>query len=244
MYILINREKMLLLRKHPDQRVVSMLADLECSEHAVCVTFCDEVAGFFPLSDLELKLLIKNCNGPDVAHIWSRSTLDQIFMGMCATLPIFGPVSAYELTMQLASVRDSEDAYRYVYGSMQPAPAEGLEELAALLYVAGTPRVEFTPVAPANALGQATPLPVAPRAPLAFAEPDFALPRLGTSTHRIFEFCAKLWQDASYADDESVLKDIKKKAVDKLTAEGLNISTVRVQSQRWYQNRKAACGLA
>lgn len=249
MYIVIDRDNLRVLHKHADQKIASNLANLECPQVSIVVTFCDEKGGFSLLTDLELKLLIKNSNGPDVSRVFSRDSLADIMCKIAQAFPSTENVNGFELQMQLASLaEDDSEPYRYLRGSMKPQPAAGLAELAALHYSgaaiaapasAPLPVVQGTVALDAfgKPLGPGGACPPAVMAKI-LATGDFTAPREGTSTHSIFTFCATAWKESGYQDSKATLDNIKKKAIDVLCAQGLNISTVRTQAQRWYQHRQ------
>ncbi len=239
MNIIIDMERMIFLRKMDNHQTLSKLCDIECSYTATRISYTDTPADFGHLSDLELKLLIKNSFGPDVRNVFSKDALLKIVHQVVADFPAT-TANGFEVDVQLRSIADGDTArYLYVPGASKPKPADGLAELAALQATASSAtraamlakREPQGTVAPAAAIA---PSPT----PAVAVSGDFVAPRPGTSTHSIFTFCAQAWKDAGYKDDKATLDGIKKKAVDKLVPTGLNISTVRTQAQRWYQNRQ------
>lgn len=229
---------MVFLRKMADETVLSKLAEIECPHCSVAIYYCDEPRDFILFSDLELKLLIKNSAGPDVRNVFNKDALMRIVFEMVRSFPE-STANGFEVDMQLRSI-DPNDSGRYLYlpGSHRPRSAEGLEELVALLCSADAAG-RAASVAKQLPQGVAAPAAAqAARAPAAASSDDFVSPRVGTSTHTIFTFCATAWKDSNYSDNKATLDGIKKTAVDKLVPTGLNISTVRTQAQRWYQHRQ------
>lgn len=226
MNVLIDKERVVFLRKMGNRSVLSKLADMECPH---IHTLIADANGLESLTDLELKLLIKNGNGPDVRNVFSRATLLTTAHALAASLPE-SKVNGFEVDMQWRTIREGDTArYEYVPGSNVPRLVDGVEELAALL---GSPasvqtQAPATPVAPSAAKPAPSP-----------SEDGFVMPREGTSTHTIFMFCARLWKESGFSDNKATLDGIRKKAVDQLVPTGLNISTVRTQAARWYQHRQ------
>jgi hypothetical protein len=251
MNILVDKEGMLILRKLENvNSVLSKLAELECPHIATSVCYCDQPEDFAGSTDLELKLLIKNANGPDMRSVFSRSALMKIVHAMVTTLPVC-VVNAFEVDMQLRTLEsDNEEPYLYVHGSMKPKLAEGLTEHVGMQY---SKDALGSPATLQDAVSQATPATSAPdtaalvvqlraqRTQVDVHKQDgdgFSMPREGTSTHTIFMFCAQKWKEANYVDNKALLDDIRKKAVETLVPQGLNVSTVRTQAARWYQYRQ------
>lgn len=234
MHVLIDKERLLILRKLDQRIVLSKLADLEHPHRHVAICYADEVRDFNGFTDLELKLLIKNAAGPDVRHVFARETLQQILLAMVQTLPV-DVVNGFEVDMQLRSLgKDDTEPRLYVRGSTKPAPATGLEEVA-LKYAGGG---GMPPPSPANAVPLPTPAAQAPSAPRAPQSDGFVEPKEGTSTHKIFSMCTKLWREAGCEDSKRVLDDVKRKVLEILEKEGLNANTIRTQATRWYHNRQ------
>lgn len=236
MYVLIDRERLVFLRKHGHQPTVSKLADLECPHHHAVVCGADSPSGFTTFTDLELKLLIKNTTGSDLRNVFGRETLLRQACQVAAQLEV-DDVDGFELTMQVMSIKDNDQQrYQYVRGSKIPRCMEGLEELAGKV-CAGAPLPQ--PASAPNVQGATTPA-ATPAQPA--SSDDFVMPKEGTSTHRIFMFCATLWKESGYSDNKATLDNIRKKAVDTLVPAGLNVSTVRTQAARWYQHRQRLVG--
>ena len=229
MYVIIDKEKMQFVYKHEHGSVLSKLAWIELP-HIFCrIQPCDIPKDFAGLTDLELKLLIKNSNGPDVSAVFSRERLASIACNVATSLPV-RELNALELDMQWRAIPEgTSERYRYVPGSYVPKVDDGLEEYVALQ----VPLQLRTP----EQLNETKPLAPVVVSPLLHSDGDFTAPKPGTSTHRIFSFCASLWKESGYLDNKETLDKIRKRAVEVLVPEGLNISTVRTQAARWHQNR-------
>lgn len=231
MNVLINKESMVFLRRMENHSTLSKLADIECPHIAVAICFSDKPEDFSQFTDLELKLLIANSNGPDVRHTFSRDVLLKTVHAIAAVLPVT-VADAFQVDLQLRSIPEGDkNRYLFVPGGTKPKLAEGLAELVALQAGANA-------VKQAATHATATPQGVAVPAAEAAASGDFVRPREGTSTFTIFSFCANLWKESGYTESKSTLDNIRKKAVDSLVPTGLNISTVRTQAARWYQHRQ------
>lgn len=240
MKVAIDMERMVFLRKVENETALSGLVDMEYPHIPTKSLYCDRPQDFSGLTDMELKLLIKNSMGPDVRHVFSRDALLHVVHAVVAQFPS-SAVNGFQLTMQLACIRPGDaQRYQYVPGSMTPALAYGLAEHAALVCTANTISVPASagPIVagPIVAASAAHTLPRAPHID------DFVMPREGTSTHTIFMFCAQLWKESNYTTNKATLDNIRKKAVERLVPSGLNISTVRTQAARWYQHRERLVG--
>lgn len=239
MKILIDKSRMIVLRKMQDEATLSKLADIECPHLPVAIYYADAPNDFVLFTDLELKLLIKNTSGPDVRNVFSKDALQRIVFELVRSLPET-VANGFEVDLQLRAIAAGDEGrYLYVPGGSKPRPADGLEELVALQCAADAAGRAAT-LAKAAPQGVAAAAPVSAPAAVAKVTPsdDFAPPRPGTSTHMIFTFCANLWKEAGYEDNKATLDNIRKKAVDQLVPTGLNISTVRTQAARWYQHRQ------
>jgi hypothetical protein len=241
MIVEINRETMVFVRRMDNQSTLSKLAHIEHPHFSVYIT--PEDGNYELLTDFELKKLIANSGGPDVKHVFSRSALVRVLHQLTQALPVF-EANAFEVDMQMRTIPEDDDRpYVYVRGAMKPTLAEeGLDTVAlqyagnALNVPASTPQPRPQGTVAGSAPQAAT------RAPSAPSADDFVQPRPGTSTHDIFAFCAKLWDDTGRTADEKQLADIRKQAVDQLVPKGLNVSTVRTQAMRWYHNRQRFAG--
>ncbi len=247
MYVEIDREALVFLRKMEHQPTLSKLSSLEHPDkHVVITPAAFNGAGF---TDLEMKMLIKNSHGPDVKHVFSRDTLAKILNGMIATFPV-EQANAFEVEMQLRAIpSDDTRPYQYVRGAFKAREADEGEQRAPLCYEgagdalgapASAPQPSPQPY-PAGTQAQAFAAPPRP-APAPAADGDFTQPRPGTSTHDIFSFCAQEWDATGRANDEQTLTTIRKRALDTLTKRGINASTVRTQAMRWYHNRTRFAG--
>jgi hypothetical protein len=234
MNVLIDKEHMMFLRKMQDHSALNKLGDIECPHIHIMICYADAPMDFNHLTDLELKLLIKNSNGPDVTNLYSKDSLCKIVHDLVKSFPEY-VVNAFEVDLQWRYISEGDSRrYLYVRGSTVPRLAEGLAELAALQCAEDARQ---SVAMHANKL--AAPV-AASSTPASFAvreSSDFSMPKAGTSTHTIFMYCATLWKESGFSADKNTLDNIRKKAVDQLVPQGLNISTVRTQAARWYQHR-------
>lgn len=236
MNVLIDKENMMFLFKMEHQVTLSKLADMEFPHVATSIIYCDHHNDFVGLTDLEIKLLIKNSNGPNVVNVFSRDALLKIIHAMIQQMSE-REANAYEVDLQHRTINPEDKRhFKYTPGSHVPSPVQdGVEEVAGWKYVGGATRPASAVKAPATT----TPAPSAASALPApmqhVAEGDgFTMPKEGTSTYTIFMFCANSWKE----DNTATLDAIRKKAVETLVLQGLNISTVRTQAARWYQHRQ------
>lgn len=239
MNVLIDRERLVFLRKLDHQPTLSRLGELECPHHASVICYADRPEDFGTFTDLELKLLIKNTSMQDLKNVFHRPSLLRHVYELAKMMPV-DDVNGFELTMQLLTLKpDDKDRYQYVKGSRVPRNVEGLAELAAKT-CAGVPLAGPASVPQPPQAATPAALPGMPAGVVAATDgsESFVMPREGTSTHTIFMFCARLWKEAGFTDNKATLDNIRKKAVDQLVPTGLNISTVRTQAARWYQHRQ------
>lgn len=237
-YTAINKDALVFLRKMDNQVTLRNLVNIEYSDIYTCIQ--EDDSSYMLMTDMELKTLIKNSNGPDVRACFSRLSLLAVLKELVKGLPTF-EANAFHIDLQSRAIH-AEDGRRYKYMPGQPLPQlvpDGVEEYVALQYAGSALNV---PASAPRSEPQATPATSASpqgAAPAASASTDdYVPPRPGTSTHAIFTWCATAWRDAGFPEDKKQLDDIRKKCVDSLVPTGLNISTVRTQAARWYQHRQ------
>lgn len=224
---------MRILRKMDNRNgALSKLTSLENPDIGCTVIYVDRWDDYKAFSVDELKKLITQSAGPDVTKLFDKDALMRVLHAMVQTMDVTVVANAFELDLQLRSVpEDDIQPYVYVPGAQRPAlrhtPAPTL-----LAKAAGSAAA----LAKEGVQGQVAGT-TSNALPGAVVE-AFVMPKEGTSTHTIFMFCAQAWKDASFKDDKDTWDRIRKSAIDKLTKDGLNISTIRVQSARWYQHRQ------
>src|SRR5690349_15902593 len=122
MFVAVDLTNLVFLHKHSEQRVVSMLADLEAPHVAVRVIPFDHYAGF---TDYELLKLYHNTTGSNIRSFF-RPGLELVCTKAAAALPETDAV-AFEVDIQRRAVPEGDRGrYQYVKGSMQPRPVDEL----------------------------------------------------------------------------------------------------------------------
>jgi hypothetical protein len=246
MYALIDRERMVVVHKHHDQRVISMLGHLEAAHRDTLNTFINESSGFGPLSEMDLRRIIKN-TGFEPGNV-PRSVLCAMLINLLNEMPESKvDLGALEAQCEwVTGLKDDVDPYRHVPKAIRPALVEEHDVAdfppaykAAEDCVQRAASARNLPAATTPAPGDAERAAERPSATVGHSiVEDFTPPRPGSSTYTIFAWCATAWKESNYADDKKTLDTIRAKALDALTGQGLNASTVRTQAMRWYQHRQ------
>lgn len=126
MYVIVDRENLVFLHKHPRHDIIQDLRHIEVS-HWKSITFpVDGSPKMLNFTDLELVLLYQNATGEKLHTGFSRLQLQQLVLDVAKQLPC-SDVVPWEVTLQANSIPgDSEGFYRYVKGSTKPAKLEQL----------------------------------------------------------------------------------------------------------------------
>lgn len=240
MHLLIDRDRMCVLYKHPNVTVLDCLAHIELQESATVIAEIHEDDEFFgTLTDWELRLLHEHLCGQKY-HGYGRDHLIRTVRALCEVLEIANVGITEALTQAQAIPDDDKGFYRFVPGSMTPAPQEELFYPAALKTAPG-----FAPSVPLNRPEKTAPSVLSfpatlyknvPRAAVTITDyKPSAPPATGSKTGRVWEIADGIFgaQDVANAD----WKALRKQIVEACEAEGINSSTASVQYSKWKQTK-------
>lgn len=237
MYILIDREKMFALYKHPNQGTLSNLAHIEVAHSATIILPQDLAEGFDQFTQLELQLLFYNLCGQRYTG-YNKSTLIASVITQCKMLTE-SKLNGFEIGIQANSIdMDNQGFYRYAPGCSVPNLQQELFVPAALVTVAGyvpTYNPKGKPyVAPVRATQAAAPL-AGTGQPTPTSAPSSAptsAPKAGSKTGRVWEIA-----EVEYLKDSSDFKVLRKRIIDACEVEGINASTASVQYGYWKKTK-------
>jgi hypothetical protein len=244
MYISVDMESLRFVHKHPEQRVVLMLVDLELSHVATWTIPCDEVYDFETFTDLELLKLYRNATGSEHPG-FSRAGLKHLCLATAQALPL-SDVVAWEADMQLRNVT-GEDRYRYIKGSMTP---ELLDELFEVPWLRTGSDVEAEAIAAAMrgvistraAAGAGTGRDRSAAAPIVArgggARP-VAAPR-GGQRERIWAVADRMWEEQGKPDNVTRVLDLRKQMMNTLEHEGIKRASASSELGNWMKVRVPA----
>lgn len=239
MYITLDMQALRVMHAHSDVRVCRVLADIELPQVPVRimeVRFPQDLSGF---TDYELQLLYKSTTG-QAAPGYFR---DHVVRGCTAAILALPETDAVleEAQAQAATIPEGDaERYRYVRGSRRPmlvselfefpAPVSKVTDPAELLkrgQALGNEPAYVPPVpVPDSAGGPA-------KAPSRAAKPPSA-PGQGSVTDRIFKLCDELLA----AKPGTPLAEVRKLAIPKLEAAGVNGNSARKGSSMWIAARQ------
>lgn len=249
MHVLIDRDRMWALYKHPTLQVVSDLYHLESFEDETVIISVTgpESAMLDTLTDLELKLLYKSICGQQY-NGYNRKVLEQCVAMLLNELPVT-KVNAQELNTQANLIPFEFDKMcRYAPGKQAPLITDDPEPLDRLQVASGfipVPTGKPAPEVPAHPVFSKTykelestmfaPVEAKERAPRAPSDGPIEPPKEGSKTGRVWEICAEIY-DANPAmqSDFKALRNIIKERGER---EGINPSTVSVQFSKWKQTK-------
>lgn len=126
MYVTIDKERLVFLRKHEDNNVLANVAWIESHDVPIALVPADSVKSFTTFSELELKTLYSNTTGHEFTGKYGA--LVQIMADIARRLPD-DEINAFEADTQAAAVKeDSDKHYKFVPGSVSPGRVRGLFE--------------------------------------------------------------------------------------------------------------------
>jgi hypothetical protein len=127
MNILIDKERMVFLRKHQSQKVLCDLAWIESHEAPVALFECDASRPLSMFTELELSMLYKNTTGQEWCHANKYSALLQVVFDLMQRLPVDN-INAFEAEAQAAKIKDdTTHSYQFVKGATSPAQKRGMK---------------------------------------------------------------------------------------------------------------------
>jgi len=132
MYIVINRDTMVLLHKHSDPEVLANIAWIECNTCPYYIFDLENAQGFQSFTDLELNLLFKNITNMhnegvmDEIYRLKRKQIIQVIYDLCLRIPESN-IDALEVEVQAESIQEGDDRkWLYVRGAKHPAQQQDL----------------------------------------------------------------------------------------------------------------------
>jgi hypothetical protein len=244
MYVSIDMENMRFVHKHTEHKVVSMLSWIELAHVHCRVQPLDHTRDFCGLTDLELFSLYRSHTGVAPGGYGSEG-LRVLCLEAARMLPE-SDASSWELEIQLRGIPDDDRGrYRYVKGSMTPAPVDELFEVpvhrvtVAPQVVAGartaTPApVPHTPIPLPPGRDRTPGAPVVPRAPPA------APTARGAGREKIWAVADRMWEAAGKPMAVATVLDLRKKMMDVLEAEGTKRTSASSELGNWMKARVLA----
>lgn len=239
MHVLIDREQMLVLYKHPKLSVLDNVRHIECPQSCAIVPYQDH---FGDLTDLELRLLYRNLCGQSFQG-YARHHLEATLKMMCEALPE-SPINEYEALLQAMTIdMEDEDYYRYAPGSTEPSKQNVLFRAPAkqtqAIVIPCPPAPAPLPQSPENkahmAAYEAQKLARSvPREPRQSNPSTYVPPKGGSKTGRVWEIAEPIYEAAPKPVD---WKALRKQIVAACEAEGINSSTASVQYGKWKQTK-------
>jgi hypothetical protein len=242
MYLLIDREFMTALYKHPKMLVLDNLRHIECQQTCAIIPYKEN---FGTLTDLELRLLYKNMCGESFSGYY-RHHLEATLVKMCDELEI-SVINEWEVVLQAMLIPDNDDEYyRYAPGCAEPSMQNFLFRAQALktarvclpLTPAEKPRQTPTPQFAAMLAGyEAQKLARgAPREARQSNPSTYVPPKGGSKTGRVWQIAEPIYEKAQ---DKNNWKAIRKDIISACIAEGINESTASVQFGKWRKTKDA-----
>lgn len=244
MYLLIDKEQLRVLYKHPSFRFLDNLRHIECQQPVLITEYKDGCFG--NMTDLELRMLYRNTCGQSFDG-YARHHLEATLIAACDALPVC-EYNAIEVATQAHCIEEDDDAYyKFAPGAFRPAPQNVLFRAAAhktaavkLPYTTPekTPHIAALQAATlletptfAQLKDRVQPETVPkPRVTTPRPASDSSTPKTGSKTGRVWEIAEPIYQAAA---DKSNWKDIRKAVIAACEAEGINTSTASVQYGKW-----------
>jgi hypothetical protein len=229
MHILIDREMMYVLYKHPNMMTLDNIRHIECKQACVIGFYDANETGFGSLTDLELRLLYRNLTGYSFSG-YSIPHLRATLAAMLENLPI-SDINPVEAELQALSIpMDDEGDYKYVRGSATPAPQNVLFPVKPLMtthvavpYIAPPPVVEYVPPPAPEPKERKSREPRDPN--VTYDQPD---PE--SKTGKVWVIADQVYAELGPNTDWKLLR---KRIVEQCEKEGINSSTASVQSGKW-----------
>jgi hypothetical protein len=242
MHILIDREDLCLLYKHPNFSVIDNLRHIECQKKCVITDLQGKDTVFGDMTDLELRLLHRNLCGQSFSG-YSRPHLIATVAAMCDAAPI-ADVNPLEVELQAMQIDMDDDAeYRYAPGCATASEQQYLNRLQAFKTSPlvlplippekplAAPSPQYLALLAAHAAHAA---PSAPREARESNPSTYVPPKGGSKTGRVWEIAEPIWAAAAKPEN---WKEIRKAIVEACEAEGINGSTASVQYGKWKQTK-------
>ena len=239
MYVLIDRDRMIVLHTHESVTTLCDLATIEAPDATYYILPIDDAIGFKQFTDMELTILYRNLTGVDHSIKGRLASLQVIFNLIRRVKPT--SVNAGELDKQAEhALANPSFKWLYVKGANRPAKKADLfepacqratkcedEEAAA---IAGkTPAL--TPVK------TALPLPTREDRPLPSVTPKGNGPKRGTAKAIIWSTADRLWAEAGEPKVQSEVLALRKLIMDELEKEGIKRLSASSELGNWQKTR-------
>jgi hypothetical protein len=248
MHLLIDRERLCVLYKHPNLGVLSNIAHIEAAHSPVTIAHYDDYQyGFASLTDWELRVLHEHLCGQKYTG-YIRDHLERTIVALCECVPE-SDIVPHEVLIQAACIPEGDDRYyKYVKGSSFPNPQEDLFAAPALKTPQGIyPAVPITApekTPPASCTLAAALLTTA-RKPAEGSAPRSSAPRpesneppkQGSKTGRVWTLADDVL--AKHAAPYE-WKKVRAEVAAACEADGINSSTMSVQFSKWKKTKESS----
>jgi len=222
MYILIDRERMVLLHKHASLYVLADVAWIECHNSAYCIFGVDDATGFRDFTDMELRMLYHNITGLDYGNRFNRTQLLQILYDLTSRISE-SDINAVEAERQAEHVAEGDERkWIYVRGAKRPAEKPDLFAPACRRASRSESEEERAKAGELPALKRK----VRPRSPSTGGDrpapatqqraPGASGPKRGTAKAIIWATADKLWEEAGKPTDKPTILALRKQIMDTL----------------------------
>ena len=232
MYIMIDMDRMVFLRKHPDLFLLTDLAIIECPNISISIQPCDASTFLKGETDYELKLLYNNTTNS--AQTFYGDGLRAVLGELVHRMPVTDAIVS-EVTRQADALgEDNKVPHCYVKGSKSAikspsgalrdgfvttvSPDEALfnrlaGDLFATLYPdaaqqAKAQAAQRAPMVQANSSARGSGAPALKR--------NTGAPRSGNVRGTIWEVADKMWEDAGKPTDKKDVLTLRKSIMDTL----------------------------
>lgn len=241
MYTSIDRDNMQFLARSENPTALSYLANIEAAHVSVVILPCDEPRDFFLLTDLELRILVRQTTGSDHSNA-HRPSLLATCVSLAQQLPERA-LNTFELEVQSNCIPDDDKAGRYSYapGAHKPQRHADLFEPQRLTCVQGWSAdrlAEFAKRAPQQAESVAAPS-TAPERRSPAARPAAGVPAVprGAGKVAVWASMDAIWEQAGKPMDVKLVQGLRKRCMDELEAQGFNRSTASCELGNWWKAR-------
>ncbi len=216
MYVVIDRDRMCFLYKHPNPWMLADLILIECPDSSIEIQPCDGTSFLSEFTDLELKLLYNHTTDAEQNHYGAN--LRAVLTELVYRMPVFDCVDS-EVAAQAAWCDEAAltDLYCYVKGSNRPCRSNPGQQPSALKLVPLAKEAEIAKLgrnAAATLYGTQARAPVAPVNVPATTAPratrTASAPRAGGVREVIWKVADQLWEAAGKPIDKSQILVLRK----------------------------------
>lgn len=255
MRVLIDQERMVLLRKHQDLFVLANLAVIECGpDVAYCIISSDDATDFKTFTDMELKQLYLNLTKEeDFKFNFNRPQLLQVIVDAIARIPLeqidfIGTETQAEWVESKRAKEEYEgESFRFVDGASRPAilpdlyhdfvhpyaPRNEIEEQTAL--TGRLPALQRAKLVAKPATGENTVSAYITQQAKAANAPR---PKRGAAKPRIWAMADKMWEEAGKPTDKEQVLALRKDIMAALeTEEGIRRTSSSSELGQWHKTR-------